>query len=360
MADIVNGIDRADGLEGRPGTPTPPEGVVISSPNGGTEVVFNELPDSPEIERGEQGTISHRFNTSWSDGLTRLATLGRGLVQTDSYGNRSKIVSSKLQHQRGGYGLLTVVSESVSWDSPPDEFHVYPSELGLNIMKHPRYFYALMGTSKAEELLNQCVIRRLQDYFANPNAMYRDAQLREFKISLGYLGATGTDLPVLKTTKGSTLTPIPGTDMAKRAAMEIVQKYWRNEENPYIVGWELVWSRFYFRPQWLNPGGYVEDPIEEASPQLPEYFWVSPAGDSIFSHLSWFNPQSYSSSGARGDDVTISWLRKADHLDYQRTWFRVDRSWIGTPVGFWDPELMNQGPRPRIPDDYVLPNVPST
>ena len=50
-----------------------------------------------------------------------------------------------------------------------------------------------------------------------------------------------------------------------------------------------------------------------------------------------WNPQCYSLTGAYGGGNYVSWRREADEIDYERTWFKVQRSWVGSPVGFWDP-----------------------
>jgi hypothetical protein len=383
-----NGFDRADGVDGRLGTETPAEAVIVQTAgNGLTEagnnqtvnsIPFEELPDSPEIERAEQATLSHRFITSWNDALTRIQGLGRGTLVFDSFGNATKVLSSKIQYQKPGYASLTVVCESVSFDSPPDQFRIEPVELGINILKHPRYFYAFLGNGydTPEERQNQMVIRLLQDYMENTTAPYRNAVQELIENSIGFL--TGRAPTASDGTEGSTSTTdatnaqpptstngkfsagamVAGTDMAKRAALEIIQKYWRGEETPYIVGYQVTHSYFAFRPPLLNPGGYIENPMTEATPQLPEYFystsWPPNSANTIFDYLTTFNPQCYSANGLRGGPLQISWLRKADVMEEQRTWFKVDRTWIGSPVGFWDTELYSGGERPLVPDDYLL------
>ena len=141
--------------------------------------------------------------------------------------------------------------------------------------------------------------------------------------------------------------------MAKRAAMEIIQKYWRNTETPYLIGYQITWAQYYWLPQYLNPGGYIEDPISDGG--LPDYFWDTEAG-SIFALTAWFNPQCYSLTGMSNGGYAISWLRKADEVEWERTWFRVTRTWIGSAVGFWDTELFSASNRPQNPGDYLQIN----
>ena len=82
-------------------------------------------------------------------------------------------------------------------ESPPDEFSIVPVELGVNIIKHPRYFYAFMGDGygSTTEYQNQMVIRLLQDYMENPSANYRDAIIRMLYDSLDNSTGTGDQPP---------------------------------------------------------------------------------------------------------------------------------------------------------------------
>lgn len=372
MPQLPNGFDRADGQEGRLGKASPADSIKVSDGQLGSEVSTQEHPDSPEIERAEQATLTHRFNMSWDEAVTRIQSLGRGTILQDSYGNVTKVLSSRLQRNPGKYATLSVVSEGVSFDSPPDQFRVDPVELGVNILKHPRYFYALQGNNPTERLKNQAVIRELQNYFENVTSQYRDYLSHRMLFSLsdssndrtGSVLSNGAVVGAASYTPSGqdvTVSPIPGTNMAKRAALEIIEKYWRGEETPYVVGWQITWSQFYWRPQYLNPGGYVEDPITQATPQLPPYFGMvdEALGTSIFSALHSFNPQSYSSNGDRDGFTQLSWLRKADAQEEQRTWFKVDRTWVGSPIGYWDTDLYNQDKRPTNDFEFNLPSVPS-
>lgn len=368
---LPSGFDRADGLEGRPGVPTP-DAFILSNSYGGVSGLANiptdEFPDSPEIERAEQATFTHRYRMSWPNALTHLAITGRGKVESDSLGNITKVLSFNVRRASPGTAEVTKVSEAVSFDAPPDQFQITPVEQGIHIIKHPRYFYAFIGSEGyggATELLNQMIIRLLQDYFDNTNAMFRDALIKLLYCSLGYTGTSTDTKPEWKSGAWSPAgTKVPGTDLAKRAAIEIIQKWWRGEETPYVVGYQLTWASYYFRPQPLNPGGYIENPIL-ATPQLPEYFYATNLtamgvyNSTIFDWIAKYNPQCYSSTGDKGGVTTISWLRKADELDYERTWFKVVRTWLGAPVGHWDEQLYNQYARPSQPSDYLMAAVPS-
>jgi hypothetical protein len=363
MPGLNTGLDRGDGIDGRIGTPTPVDAVTADGPDGsyGTvdEVVpIEELPDSPTIERAEQATLTHKFRMPWTEAVERIKYLPRGLIREDSFGEVYKLLSSTVQYEKGGTGILTTVDESVSFDNPPDQFQITPVELGVNIMKHPRYFKAFLGDGQGSttEQQNQMVIRLLQDYMENPSAPFRNAISTILQDSIRSDAGSGTQPPQASGGVFPSGALVSGTDMAKRAALEIIQKYWRGEETPYVVGYQITWSSFYFRPPYLNPGGYIEDPIYEASPLLPDYFWspdFPPTSATVFDLLDDVNPQGYSTSGLPGGGVSISWLRKADELDYERTWFKVTRTWIGSTLGHWDTELYSSSFRPQVPGDYL-------
>jgi len=371
MPELETGFDRADGLSGRNGTAT--ASGLVTARAGGVELAgsayipLEELADSPTIERAEQGTITHKFRMSREEAYTRIQYLGRGLVRQDSFGNVFKLLSATISGETGDKCILTTVDESLSFDSPPDQFQIVPVELGINIIKHPRYFYSFLGNGygSTTEQQNQMVIRLLQNYFENTTAAYRDALSTLLLNSIGSNTGAG-DVQPPKPTKFSSVEvvftgtdKVSGTDMAKRAALEIIQKYWRGEETPYIAGYQITWDSFYFRPPYLNPGGYVEDPIFDANPQLPSYFWspdYPPTSNTIFDFLAAVNPQCYSSNGLSSGIPVISWLRKADQIDYERTWFKISRIWIGSPVGFWDTELYTASRRPQVLSDYLALN----
>lgn len=365
--ELPSGLDRGDGLNGRLGTPTPDGARIVDTANNDGEVVDEELPDSPTIQRAEQGTITHSTRHDWNNAITRILTLNRGVIRVDSGGNVTKILSVDLQHERADTGVLKITEESLSFDLPPDTFQVTPVELSINILKHPRYFSAFIGDGIGSdtEQKNQMVINMLQHYFENPNAQFRDSLKKLFMDSIGTDGTAGEAEP--KISSAGAVTPagakITGTDFAKYAAMEIIQKYWRGEETPYIVGFQITWSRFYRNPNLINPGGYVENPIYEANPQVPAGFvFTDPPDNTIdtFSALAQYNPQCYSSDGTSEGQAQISWLRKSDQQEFDRTLTRVDRTWIGSPVGYWDLQLYNRDRRPAAATastDYLRINT---
>ena len=329
---LPSGFDRATGESGFPGTPNPSGQPYINGQSGAELENIEELPDSPVIERAEQATIQHKFQMSLDNATTFLITLGRGTILEDSYGNVTRVLSSKMQPVRGGYASLEVTAEGINFDSPPDEFQVVPESLGIHIIKHPRYIYALVnqpGDSDATKTAKQFAVNNILLYMQTPTLPQQ----------FGYLQSLAVD-PLYSDEK----------NLAYAAAQEIITKLWLQEDSPYVIGYRVTWSQYYFRPPFLNPGGYTEDPILEGG--LPAYFG-SPDWDystsTIFDNIADDNPQCYADASG---NPSISWMRQADEIDYQRTWFRITRTWIGAPVGNWDTQLYTADARPTVYTEY--------
>lgn len=410
--NLAHGFDRNDGTGGKGGTPTKAGQINVHTANGVvivSDIPVEELEDSPIIERAEQCTATHHFRMSDVEATNRLNIYSRGALLSDSYGNYFRVLCTTKQRQKAGKALLSVVSESISFDVPPDEYNLKPVKLGLDIMKHPRYFYALMptnqipdftGTNDTNDQINakQTIIRAIQAYRENPvlptssNINNMVGQLHDqiqanlssgrftitrtnpnFKPSFKQtnpidVGASGGSPPITATVNGR---PNPATYfyyvdtnlsdpngkivLALAAAKELIGKLWRMEDSPPVNGLELTWSEYYFRPPWLNLGGYVENPVT-ATPGFPDYFYSTAyppnSSQTIFDRLSYYNPQCYAVDGQYGGPVRISWLRDADDHDFQRTWFKITRRWLGAPIGAWDADINSSGNRPTLPAHY--------
>lgn len=341
---IPTGYDRADGLGDNVGTVAPPFKIIVNGDPVATvddvSIDFNEKPDSPEIERAEQQTVQHVFTTDWVNAKELIRFLYRGIIMVDSDGGQWKILSATCKHGRGEEAVISVTSEALFSDVPPDEFDCTPIELGINIIKYPRYLYALVqqpGDSAAEVDAKQTIVRLLQEYIAAPTEPQKTGYLN------GLLIVSGDD---------------PTVRLAKAAAQEIVQKLWLQEDSPYIVAYQVTWKQYFYSPQLLNPGSYKEDPIYEANPGLPPYFCALdqnfPSNGTIFDAMYLINPQCY----AQPDDTQeISWLRKADQQVFQRTLFGLTSTWIGSPIGNWDRQIYSNERRPTtwIPSENPNP-----
>jgi len=381
------GFDRADGTTLLPlqpwngsfsipigvatrGKATPAAAVKTQSWAGNFQPI-DEQADSPEIERAEQATFSHRVTMPWITAIQNyLPFMGRGTFTQDKYGNVWRILSSKVQHTKGDDScVLSYVAESISFDSPPDEFQCLTTELGIDIIKHPRYFYALYPTQADYSTwcgdpnnpnitvaqVKQGIIIAIQTYrdapfpvqtqtipYINPVQSNIIAQLTNFIVS-----AIDTST---KATTSVNVAFSPSCLLALAAGSEIIGKLWNQEDTPYMVGFQITWSQYYFSPPFINGGAYIESPIGI----VPAYF-LSPSqnySNTIFDDLAQQNPQCFSADGTSSGAVNISWLRQADEIDYQRTWFKITRKWIGSAIGAWDAQLFSQFNRPSTPSDY--------
>jgi len=378
--DLPCATDRADALGGRLGTPSAADQIVVSSYGGSgiARLPIEEEADSPVMENAEQQTITHRFHGSWNELLTRWATKRRGIIRTDSSGYVVKLLSCTLQRATGGRATISTAEEIMNGDTPPDLFEVIPIELGLHILKHPRYVGAFLGTGptggygSVTEQANQMVIRLLQDYMENTSAPWRNAITKLLYDSIGAPNGAGSigqgpaPYPQAGTTAGTLIYPtgskISGTDMAKAAALEIIQKYWRGEETPSVVGFQITWTEFRWTPYPMVPGGFIEDPILQGG--LPDFLWSthwppdpSRPQDNIFYAMAAINPQMYSRNGTRAGDTEISWRREADQESRERTFFGIQHRWIGSPIGHWDVQLYNRNARPSVYQNYVPPTT---
>lgn len=410
MAGIVIpvGTNRGDGItvlrvqpNGAPGTPTvfgtpiPSLDFCLASNLGPYSI--EEKPDSPTFERAEQATVQHSLSlASWENGLNYIGWLGRGAFVTDTYGNVWRILSSSLKKDfKGNAATLSYTAESISFDSPPDDFNDQPVELGIDIIKHPRYSWALTPTENDQTTstpvgdievsftsIKSTIIRMIQTYRDSPifpsadqiNGLFHDqiiGQIHSSRIDVqvpiaGFdpdiklddpprWNGVINDLPDGNYSSAIVSVPVSTSPsdpitIAIAAAKEIISKIWRQEDTPYITGRQVTWTQYFFRPVYLNPGGYIENPVGI----IPDYF-MSPTQDgtsTVYDLFAFLNPQSYSDTGLSDGNVDISWLRKADEVQYERTWFKITRTWIGSPIGHWDADLYTKGPRPQISTDF--------
>lgn len=393
--DLPSGLDRADGTAslGNPdvkklGTPSEADQINATSHGGSgvDKVPVEEEPDSPVIELAEQDTITHRFRIPWNEALTRGLAHRRGQIRTDGDEppNYTKLLSCTIQRAKGGMATVHTVAEAMNGDTPPDLFECVPVELGLHIFKHPRYLRSFLGDptipntlitgdtvggyGSLTEAKNQMVLRLLQDYMENTTAAWRAALSDLLRNSLNSNdGVPTTSQPPKPTSVAgkevvfASTAKVCGTDMAKAAAMEIIQKYWRGEETPSIVGFQITWTEFSWLPRHLNPGGYAEDPMTEGG--LPPYFWDTtwPPSESsvsnIFDYMAKWNPACYSSTGHYSGTTSISWRRESDQIVRERTFFAIQHRWAGSPIGHWDPHLYNRYDAPHKKENYVPPST---
>jgi len=395
---IPTGTDRADGENPLPSQPADSMGdnKVMGTPSPDGELFLygskdiEEASDSPEIERAEQATLNHNFTTDYDKAVAYLLSMGRGTFLRDSWGGLWRVLSSKLKAMKPGLASFSYVAESISFDTPPDDFSITPEHLGIDIIKHPRYFYALYPSGSdfvdlvgiapnriPRAQVKFAIIRAIQTYRDSPyfpqqeritvNGVVQNNIIANFIASIvpSPSGSGSSEVDVNVSGDTSCL-------MAIAAANEIIQKLWYQIDAPPLVGFKIQWTQYFFAETFLSPGGYIENPVG----WIPEYFMaayngtlqsVLPRSDidggtsnqdtvpplsggaaSIFDRMAVVNPQCYSSNGASNGGVNISWLRESDEVIYERTWFKVIHTWIGSPIGHWDRQLFSQFDRPNL------------
>ena len=360
MAFIIpSGVDWADGVTilpvepygsatGTPtiiGTPLPTADVEMYYSGALTDLI-QEADGSPEIERAEQCTCQHSLKMPYPTGLQYWSVMGRGVMVTDTAGNVWRILSCNIKRLNepcktdSGTTVwcnFSYVAESISFDSPPDDFDVQEVSLDLNIIKHPRYAwalnpyitdqstYAMVGTTKVYYIeIKEAIIRMIQNYIESPfyptmnqvNSLIQVNILNALTAGTFQVGVPNPNF--VAPTNGDTSIPNPvawdGTSayptvncpyflltvtaaalqltvtnnpitIALAAATELISKLWRQEDTPYIAGYKVIWTQKVFSTVYLNPGGYVEDPRQI----VPQYF-MNPFNNGII-------PRSYASSG---------------------------------------------------------------
>ncbi len=309
------GFDRADGSERSgggnfPGTATPADLVVTRTANGSAQYI-EELPDSPTIERGEQTTCVHSYRCDPETAKSIIQFTSRGDIQMDSDGLLWKVLTSRMSYAKGGSAVVTITSEYtgstglIQLDTPPDEFTIDVIEFNPALMKHPRYSpIKLKNKYKIQKLVNSGDILKILD-LENTVAFNSDVE--------------------------------PGSTEGL-AMQELICKLRKGIDSFYLAGFRVNYSVYSNFPQLMNPGGYVENPIDSAL--IPYYFTSqdqTPDGQSIFDMTDGngdpLYPMMYGATDGDGNLDPLTWFRVSDTQTYQRTWFKQTRSWIAAPGG---------------------------
>jgi len=334
LIQIPSTFTRASGVNGNLGTAEAPNSILFNY-NGQTQpgvnpqksnnyiTIFEEYADSPQIESAEQTTIVHRFHCDYYTGQILLLSNPRGTILTSYDGPNppyySRVLSVVLQpiDKTGTRECnLTVTCESLSFGNPPDEFSIQPVELNPPAEKHPRYSFL---NYQQRWIVKQAETVDNQDF-----AQQYINQVSSFSSS------------------------VIDSENAYGQALELLYKKHKGEESFYLSGYRLSWSKYFWYPQIINPGGYIEDPIAQGG--LPAYFWSTNGmndGTNIFINTTTQNSNLFP-NGNYGpvSNNGLSWLRQTDVMDLQRTWFKMTYSWIGAPIGHWDNEWYNPLPQP--------------
>jgi hypothetical protein len=351
-----NGLDRATGIDPFPGTPTPPDVAIASqvatpSPTGttGDGSFFEEDPDSPEFDFGEQGTAAHTFTTDPTTFYTLLqsGSLARGQYYTDSTGDISRVLTSSVKWLKADRVKLRMTMEGINWGIPPDEFTIEPLDINPDLMKHPRYNDGSGGaTGNGLTDAQKGVIRAV----TNSQTSYNAATALNAVLNGGWI------LP----NNGGPVFPATGATTQQKMAWEVIQRYWRGEDTFYLPAIRVTWSRFYpiplnYAPDFpgLNPGGYIEDPVADGI--IPYFFWSLDGTDNPDPSNDILQNFAIEQIGNLYTDG-VTYLRQCDQLIDQRTWYKLISIWVGAPTGetdamgnnyiYWDPVLYSKVPPP--------------
>jgi hypothetical protein len=262
----------------------------IYGPNGTTEP-----PDSPEIELAEHCSVKRTLQDYYWNLLEQMRFPGT-LVQ-DISGNQFRTLTSSLKHKKGNRATLTITDEWVAGTTlvpPPDIFGVKPIEFNPAMEKNPLY----TDNSDGQGALTDEDIMRIKQAVEAPQ-------------------------PGARTDNGNN--PYDGTNVVVSDLWDsLLQKLRRGEDTYYLAGFMLTWTRFYFSPVKIDPGGYTQAPGSDTYGDILPSFFIRTQPD-----LELTLPF--------GD--SISWLRLADAQDFDRTWFKVVRSWIVGQQGYWDGDV---------------------
>lgn len=296
------------------GTPTP-NGLVKFNNSTGPDAAFwlEEYNDSPVIEIGEQSTIVHTYKCDPSTAQLLLINNQRGQILTDSQGYIYRVLTSRSERIDKGNACKVTITSEAQFNPPPEEFTIEPVELNPSLDKHARY----------------------------GNLTYKDRYIvRQANIN------DNADLAQQYTNALVNITNPTELQQAK----ELLLKRHKGQDSFYLAGWKITWSKYFWTPQILNPGGYIEDPVVEGG--VPYYFWSddgTPDGNNIFAFASDINPNMFPENNL--GPTNTSWLRQGDQLSLQRTWWRLSMTWIGCSIGHWDFQTYTADPLPYQTSD---------
>ena len=237
---------------------------------------FEEDPDSPTLEFAEQCTVTHKYHGDWATIQTLI--VGRGAYLVDSFGYLYRVLSCTIAHEKGNAGSMIIVTESISFNVPPDEFDVEPVEFNPALEKYSAYS-VLLDT----DLANIQSALELPQETARAEAASRNTY--------------------------------PVGSQAYNLWNALLSKKRRGEDTFYIIGFKVTWSKFYWNTQPLNFGGYIQNPAAI----VPATFIRSTLGQII--------------------PASMSCLRFADQQSFARTWYKVTRTWLCGSAGKWDPDI---------------------
>lgn len=323
------GFDRADGTGGHGGTATL-FGARVVRPS---TTFFEEDPNSPEIERAEQITARHTFYADPTTAQTVLLGCPRGLLRVDSSGNYWRILSSTMGRQKGDRCTLVTVEEGIGSDTPPDECQIDVVEINPAIEEHPRYSQNSFGagTSLIGYNINSTTGAIINGSLAN------GPQIVQACYQAANSGSVLSGNEMESVLNSSQIT----TASVLTRAKELIKKLKKHISSFYLAGFRVSYSRYFWLPRSLHPGGAIQDPVTVGG--LPSYFWSDDGSGSsasnIFENLAHsLNPTIYTVADSSTGKYLL-WLRQADQQTHIRSLVKITATWIGGPLGRWDPDL---------------------
>ena len=308
------------------GTPLPTADFAVYGANA-SQQFLEEKAGSPRVERAEQCTCEHTLDMDKSTAIRYFDNLPRGTIVSDTQGNIWRVLSCDYTRDNDLHVQFHYVMESLSFDSPPDDFEINDVSLDLFIIKHPRYWRWLcpyaddaaslpLGDTAVSSIqqIKEALIRICQNYIESP--FYPSQNMTQNYIQANIINSLndGTfQIPVTNPTfkPGSpnvapvawdgNAASIPGLGnpncpyylvpvtyawqnddpdvgpihMAIAATTELISKLWRQEDTPLIPAYDIVWTQRFFQTVYLNPGSYNEDPRDV----VPSYFMGEPQDD---------------------------------------------------------------------------------
>jgi hypothetical protein len=217
------------------------------------------------------------------------------------FDNYFYVEDTQLVSSKGGKAKVTT---TFAWTGsvPPPEWSITPFELNPPIVRN--VFYSGLWANTGTEATDAERMKALQDvwnYYQTSNSQ----QMVMIKAALD------------------------GNPSFTAIQNSLLRKMLLGQETFYLAGLKYVLTAYYTDVSGLDfrGGGFRESP--SASPDIN--------GSSPY-HLVPNNGSIYT------DDSTYAYLREADECVWNNGLYKVTRSWIGAPQGFWDTDLYGTTP----------------
>jgi len=309
---------------------------------------FEERADSPVIERGETNVFEHTYDVDWESGINYSQSLSRGTYMVDAEGGWAYVLFSRLQHDKPNRGILQVTTESgYQSDCPPEEYEVIPEEVNPPIWFHP-FFKKVRLWNIDPDTGDVIDINKLSGYQLVSQAQV--AANASQILSRDDNAVVTNDQ--LGTTPGGAGAATP--EEVRLLYGKLVTKLRRGFHEFKMSGWRVIWSRYSWMAQPMDPGSYMQRPTDGG---LPYYFWSvdrwnpesdpgtgvdNPGQNTLYLLPALVNRKLYNEADG---GQPLKFMRLADHQQFNRTWFKLTSSWFGACMGTFDKDIY-----PYFPD----------